>query len=341
MRLANPEFLLLLFVLPLLLVAFNRWQSRPALAYSSVTGLGRLSKAARRVRWHRRLPWLRLAALALCVVALARPQWGIQATKIDREGIAIAMAVDISSSMGAQDLLLDEQRSNRLAVVKHAFESFVAGDADTLAGREGDLVSLVTFARYSDTRSPLTLDHSALIKLLQDIEMVSLPEEDGTAIGDAMVLAIDNLRHLEGASRVLILLTDGSNNAGETSPMQAASIAKALGIKVYAIGAGTRGMAMMPARKRGGGIELRPTMVFIDDDGLTEVAEFTGGRYFRATDAQALSAIYREIDRLEKGRNVATSYQEYVEAFSPLVIFALLLIVLEVMLSNTWLRTAP
>jgi len=171
--------------------------------------------------------------------------------------------------------------------------------------------------------------------------MVSLPEEDGTAIGDGMIMAIDSLRDLEGASRVLIVLTDGSNNAGETSPMQAASVAKALGIKTYTIGAGTRGMAMMPAQKRGGGTELRPTMVFIDDEGLTEVAEFTGGKYFRATDAAALSGIYREIDRLEKGRNVATSYQEYIEMFTPLIAMAICLLLLEILLRNTWLRTTP
>lgn len=341
MRVVDPEWLILLALLPVLAYALKHLRRDRALAYSSVTGLAHLSRNSVRVRWHRWLPWLRVAAILCCVLALARPQWGIQATKIDREGIAISMVVDISSSMGAEDLMIDETLKNRLSVVKDTFKSFVMGDETALGGRDGDLISLISFARFSDIRSPGTLDHDALVALLDDIEMVSLPEEDGTAIGDGMVLAIDGLRELAGSSRVMILLTDGSNNAGETSPMQAASVAKALGIKVYAIGAGTRGMAMMPAKKRGGGTELRPTMVFIDDEGLTEIAEFTGGKYFRATDGKALSEIYREIDRLEKGRNVSTSYQEYVEIFMPFAMLAIVLLLLEALLANTWLRTAP
>jgi len=142
MRLVNPELLLLMFILPVLAYALMRWQRQPGLAWSNVAGLQTLSQSTPRVRWHRRLPWLRLLAFVLCIVALARPQWGIQATRIDREGIAIAMLVDISSSMGAQDLMIDERRSNRLSVVKDTFKSFVQGDTETLAGREGDLISL-------------------------------------------------------------------------------------------------------------------------------------------------------------------------------------------------------
>lgn len=340
-RLANPEFLALLALLPLLYWFLKKWQRPAALGHPHLKGLEALARKSRRVRWLRWLPMLRYLALILCVAALSRPQWGYQATKTHREGIAIAMAVDISSSMGAKDLMLDEQRSNRLAVVKETFNHFLSGDQTTLSGREGDLIGLVTFARYSDLRSPPTLDHKALVRILDEVNIVTLSEEDGTAIGDGMIAAIDGLRNLENTSRVLILLTDGSNNAGVTSPMQAAAVAKAMGIKVYAIGAGTRGTALMPAKKRGGGIEMRPTMVFIDDDGLTQVAEHTGGRYFRATDGEALAAIYREIDRLEKGRNTSSSYQEYHETFTLLALAALALLFVESLLRNTWLRTTP
>ncbi|MFK7965317.1 MAG: VWA domain-containing protein [Burkholderiaceae bacterium] len=339
-RFANPEFLLLLVLLPLLALWLYRKRSVLALAHPDLTGFQLAIKQTRRVKWAKKLPWLRFLALALCVLALSRPQWGFEATKTHREGIAIAMAVDVSSSMGAQDLMLDERRSDRLSVVKHTFNAFMSGDDQSLPGRDGDLIGLVTFARYSDVRSPPTLDHQALTRMLDDVRIVTLSEEDGTAIGAGLMAAIDGLREVGNASRVLILLTDGSHNAGQVSPMQAAAVARTLGIKIYAIGAGTRGTAMMPARKRGGGIEMRPTMVFIDDDGLTELAEHTGGRYFRATDAKALAEIYQEIDRLEKGRNTATSYQAYREVFSPIAGLALLLLLIEVLMRHTWLRVA-
>ena len=189
--------------------------------------------------------------------------------------------------------------------------------------------------------SPLTLDHNALIGLLEQVEIVQLPEEDGTAIGDGIVAGIEQLRGAAGASKVMILLTDGSHNAGEVEPIQAAQIASALGIKVYTIGAGTRGIALMPSRNRDGSIDYVPGQVFIDEFTLERIATMTGGRYFRATDAAALRAIYGEIDRLAKARHVAESYQKYVDAFGPLLALGLGLLLLEVMLVNTRLRTVP
>ena len=349
MRLASPYFLGLLILLPF----FWYWLRQRgvasahnnALAFPSTQLLQEFASFKSRAR--KVLPLLRWLALLLCILALTRPQWGIEATKIVREGIAIAMVVDISSSMAAEDLQLDEKKSNRLEVVKHTFKSFVTGDSDNanssadLQGREGDMIGMFTFARYTEALSPLTLDHAAVLDMLEQVKLVPLPEEDGTAIGDAIVMGVEGLRRGGSVSKVMILLTDGTNNAGDTAPLQAAQIAKALGIKIYTIGTGTRGIAMMPARLRGGGFELRPTPVYIDEDSLTDVAELTGGKYYRATDSETLAAIYAEIDRLEKGENVIESYQQYVEMFPPLLFAALALLLLEILLSTTFLRTVP
>jgi Ca-activated chloride channel family protein len=168
-----------------------------------------------------------------------------------------------------------------------------------------------------------------------------MAEEDGTAIGDAIVTGIEGLRRAGGASKAMIVLTDGSNNAGDTPPLQAAQIAKALNIKIYTIGTGSRGVAMMPVRRADGSSYQLPTQVYIDEDNLTQVAELTGGRYFRATDSAALRSIYSEIDRLEKAENVVESFQEYIEGFPLFLLLALALLLLEALLANTYLRTLP
>jgi Ca-activated chloride channel homolog len=340
MRLADPGALLLLLLLPPLL-----WWARTRIApvgvgYPALADLVRL-RPSLPARLHQALPWLRALVLILMIVALARPQWGVEATKIQREGIAIAMVVDISSSMGALDLQIGDRQADRLEVVKETFRDFITGDDGTLAGRDGDIVGMITFARYADAPSPLTLDHDALLGLLEQVEMVQQPEEDGTAVGDGMVLAIERLREAAGASKVMILLTDGSHNAGDVEPIQAAQIASALGIKIYTIGAGTRGTALMPTRGRDGSVNYAPAQVFIDEFTLGQIASLTGGRYFRATDAAALRSIYGEIDRLEKARHVAESYQRYVDAFPPVVAVGLALLLLEIVLVNTRLRAVP
>jgi Ca-activated chloride channel homolog len=230
---------------------------------------------------------------------------------------------------------------DRLEAVKATFRAFVEGDSGALAGREGDLVGMIMFARYADIISPLTLDHRAVLELLDQVELVSLAEDDGTAVGDAIVAGVDRLREASGASRVMILLTDGSHNAGEVEPLAAARVASALGIKIYTIGAGSRGIALMPVRARSGGLEYRPAQVFIDEHTLEQVARLTGGHYFRATDADALRAIYAEIDRLETATNVAEHYQRYLEAFPLVLLAALALLALEVVLVSTRLRTVP
>ena len=225
-------------------------------------------------------------------------------------------------------------------MVKATFRDFVTGGIG-LDGRGGDAIGMVTFARYADNISPPTLDHEALLGLLDQVGIVELPTEDGTAIGDAIVRAIDLLGEAEGASKVIILLTDGSYNAGETEPLVAAQIAGAYGIRIHAIGAGTRGTALMPVPAADGGIDYRPSEVTIDEATLEQIAQLSEGRYFRATDAAALRSIYAEIDRLEKGRNVAELHQRYVEIYPLVVALGLILLVLEIVMANTRLRAIP
>jgi Ca-activated chloride channel family protein len=340
MRLANPEALVLLFLVPPLLWWTTRRGAPVGIGYPALSELVRLRPSW--PAWARQaLPWLRALALTLIIGALARPQWGVEATKVLREGIAIAMVVDISSSMGALDLQINDRQVNRLDVVKETFRDFVTGDGGALSGRDGDIIGMVTFARFADVLTPLTLDHRAVLGLLDGVGLVPLPEEDGTAIGDAMVLAIERLRAAAGAGKVMILLTDGSHNAGDVEPTEAAQIASALGIRIYTIGAGSRGIALMPSRNRDGSISYVPGQVFIDEFTLQRVASMTGGRYFRATDADALRSIYAEIDRLEKAQNVAEHQQRYVEIFPLAVALGLVLLVGEIVLVTTRLRTIP
>lgn len=342
MRFDEPWLLLLLVAVPALFLWMRR-RNRPAtVGYTSTGDLGSLGGTFM-TRLRALLPWLRLLVLALCIVALARPQWGQQVTRIYRDGIAIVMVVDVSSSMGALDLQIGEEQANRLDVVKETFRGFVeGGDGEGAeSGREGDLIGMVTFARFSDNLSPLTLDHDALLLALDEIDIVQIADEDGTAIGDAVVMGAELLQRAGAKSRVMIVLTDGSNNAGNTTPLDSASAAKALGIKVYTIGTGTRGTAMTPVRQSDDKVVVVPTQVFIDERTLTDMAEATGGRYFRATDGAALHAIYDEIDRLEKSTNVAEQYQRYIEGYPALLLAALLLLFGEAALVNTRLRALP
>ena len=350
MRFENPWALLLLAVPPALFLWLRR-RDRPAGVGYTATGDLEILGGAFMTRLRAALPWVRLLVLALCVVALARPQWGQQVTRIYRDGIAIVMVVDVSSSMGALDLQIGDEPANRLDVVKETFRGFIEGgeegegegegEGEPESGREGDLIGMVTFARFGDNLSPLTLDHDALLLALDEIDIVQVSEEDGTAIGDALAMGAELLQRAGAKSKVMILLTDGSNNAGATGPVDAAAAAKALGIRIHAIGAGTRGVAMTPVRQGDDTTVMVPTQVFIDERMLAGVAEATGGRYFRATDGAALREIYAEIDRLEKSTNVAEQYQRYVEGFPALLLCALLLLCAEAALVNTRLRALP
>lgn len=339
MRFADPYVLILLVLLPLIWLWARRKQASlmamPAAAPDFV------ARKSWRIRVRLLMPWIRFAVLALGIVALARPQWGVEVTKVVREGIAIAMVVDISTSMGALDLAEDGTEESRLDVVKRTFEGFVKGTGQDSVGRKGDAIAMITFAQYSDVINPPTLDHSALLSTLEAASIVTVSEEDGTAIGDAIVLAADALTRHGTGSKVMIVLTDGSNNAGDIEPVIAASVAASQNIKLYAIGAGSKGLAVTPVRDQDGELVMQESQVYIDEFTLTKVAEQTGGRYFRATDGDALKAIYDEIDRLEKAPHVAQRFQQYREGYPLVLLAALVLLLSELGLVNTKLRALP
>ncbi len=340
MRFTDPKLLLLLLLVPIL-VGLLRRGARPLALGFPVSGELRRLPPSLAVRLHRALPWLRGLVIGLAVLALAGPQWGVETTTVRREGIAIALVVDTSSSMSAIDLKQGDHPSNRLDVVKATLRDFITGRAVAEGGRGGDAIALVTFARYPDTISPPTLDHEALLGLLDQVTMVALATEDGTAIGDAIVRAVDLLDQAQGASKVIVLLTDGSFNAGEVEPLVAAQLAAAYGIKVDTIGAGSRGMALMPVAAGDASAGYVSSAVTIDEQTLEQIAELTGGHYFRATDADALRSIYAEIDRLAKAPNVALHQQRYFELYPLIVALALALLAFEMVMVNTRLRTVP
>lgn len=268
--------------------------------------------------WRVRLAWVPDALVALAVVgfaaALAGPRTGEGFSQVRRDGIAIMMVVDTSGSMSALDLSTAERERTRLGAVQDVFEHFVLGGGG-LPGRRDDAIGLVSFAAWADTAAPLTLDHETLVAVARNLEITTLREENYTAIGDALGLAVERLRESPARSRVAVLLTDGVNNAGVESPRAAAELARAQGVRVYTIGAGTTGLAHVRVR-RGTGTELRPVRVEIDEATLRDVAERTGGRYFRAGDAEALVGVYAEIDRLERAPITEDRSRQYREWFA-------------------------
>ncbi|MEE8170844.1 MAG: VWA domain-containing protein [Phycisphaerae bacterium] len=349
--------------LPLAALVWFRWigrNRRPVIQYSSLDAV-----LAAGPTWtgraRRLLPVLRTAAILLLIICIARPRKGNEQTRIDAEGIAIQLVVDRSGSMEAMDFELDGRRASRLAVVKKVVKDFVLGVED-LPGRPDDLIGAIVFARYADGRCPLTLNHDFLVDTLEQTPIVTR-EDDGTAVGDALALGVERLRAVEQRrglrpdqkieSKIIILLTDGESNAGDIEPIRAAEMAAAYGIKVYTIGAGTRGMAPYPTVDPFSGRRvLRSMPVNIDEETLTEIAQITDGQYFRATDTESLKDVYAKIDELEKTRVEERRYMEYKELATewvrlgrvtvpPLLGCVFVLLVLEVVLGNTWLRRIP
>jgi Ca-activated chloride channel family protein len=292
----------------------------------------------------------RIVALLLLIVALARPQFGVEHVVDVNQGIAIEIVVDRSTSMGEQ-MSYQGETLTRLDVVKRLFRDFVLGDGRELEGRPSDMIGMVSFARYADTICPLTLSHDTLTEFLDTVELARQRNEDGTAIGDGVALAAARLHTAEETlarqsggerryniqSKVIILLTDGRNNAGERSVEEAAALAAEWGIKIYAIGVGGRGLSTFDTIF--GNFNLAGPAV--DRQSLTLLATKTGGVFRMAEDAESLRSVYAEIDQLERSEFEVVRYVDYSERFMPYALGALILVGLEVVLGGTLLRTAP
>jgi len=349
-RFSQPLFLLCFLLIPLVFF-FIRKKKLAALTYSDTQNFVALPFSLK----HRLiyLPTiLRLITLSCLIVALARPQAGLETEKRSTSGVAIEVAIDRSGSMQEQ-LLFNGRPQTRLAVVKALFENFALG-GNGLKGRPDDLLGIVSFARYAKTVCPLTLAHGAIKPLLKSIKLAANRNEDGTAIGDALALAAARLYKAEETinkqaqskqneaqdyeikSKIIILLTDGQNNAGNKSPFEAAELAAKWGIKIYTIGVG----GSLTQQGFFGNFSM-PLEAIVDVQSLQLIAKKTGGKFFLAEDVTSLRNIYREIDELEKTEFKASQSTHYQELFFPWVLAAALALILEIILSTTYLRRLP
>jgi len=319
--------LFLLLLIPLL-VAWYSWKGRKkqaSITYSSLKAFEKIPATLRERLKH--LPFaLRMLALIFLIIALARPQNFSAGQSVNAEGIDIAMVLDISGSMLAEDF-----KPNRLDAAKEVIDEFVQG-------RTSDRIGLVIFSREAFTQCPLTIDYSVLRNLLGDIKTGMI--EDGTAIGNGIANGVNRLKDSDAESRVVILLTDGVNNAGEVDPISAAEIAATFGIRIYTIGVGTRGEAPYPVPTPFG-TRYQMIPVEIDEAILKKIAETTGGQYFRATNNKALEEIYNKIDKMEKTKIEITSYKNAKELFAGWLGIGFLLLFLELIASKTILRKLP
>ncbi len=329
-------------------VLFALLLAAPALWWSS-RGAGRVLFSSLRAlpaggrTWRTQLAWLPDALMALAVaslvIALAGPRAGDRNARIRREGIAVMMAVDISGSMCALDLSQRRRELTRLDAVKQVFEQFVLGGGG-LDGRADDAIGLVAFAKYAETRSPLTLDHGNLAAAARQLDFAP-EEEDGTALGAGLQLAIERLREFDARSKVAILLTDGKSNVHEISEDSAIDDAVKAGIKVYTIGAGTKGLAPIRRECRDSQSPLVQIEVSIDEATLRKIADRTGGQYFRATDQASLRQIYAQIDRLERTAFEEERFTEYHQYYGWFVAIAMGLVVAALLLRGSVLRRLP
>lgn len=329
MRFADPWWLVLVPIAVLLVWRRGRVR-RSTVLYSSVAELKRLPRTfAQRVR--RALPAVEALGLVLLAVAIARPQSGREDSVVASYGVAIELVIDKSQSMAETDLdpdPWDRRQESRLDVVKEVVADFVDPGGD-LPGRPNDLLGLISFAGFVDTHCPLTLDHPVLLNLLEDVRMPRVDRRDPaareqlmTAVGDALVVAVDRLREAPAESKVVVLLSDGESNIGEASPHAAAEAAKAAGVTVYTIGVGTPRQGL-------------------DEDSLRDVAEVTGGRYFNARDAAGLENVYREIDALQRSEITSVQFTRWREQFLPFLLSGLGLLLVHRILMDTRFRSLP
>jgi Ca-activated chloride channel family protein len=322
---ARPLILLLLLALPAWWWRRRR-RSRPAAEYSDLRQLSDVGSK----RWMGEVPaGLRSLALGAWIIAAAGPQTAVEPNEITREGIAIVVSVDVSSSMLAEDFA----PSNRLDVAKEQSIAFIRA-------RRFDRIGLVSFAGEALTRVPVTVDYAVLEQAVLDLRVGEL--DDGTAIGTAIATAANRLRRVEGKSKVVVLMTDGENNRGRIDPRTAAEAAQRVGIRIYTIGIGTEGEARTPIGTGvGGRLRYQTLPVRIDEELLQDIAQTTGGRYFRATDAEALSRIFQQIDQLEKTPVQITRYTQYNEAYRLPLLIGLAALALELVIGATVVVRVP
>lgn len=324
---AQPYWLALLAVIPAL-IWWERRRARRGAASVRFSSLDLLHAAERtwRVRLRRLPAVLRVAVLSLAILAMARPQERNVVVERSAEGIDIMLALDISTSMRARDF-----HPNRFEAARDVAREFVLN-------RETDRVGLIVFAGKAFTQAPLTIDYSFLLRMLADVQMGIV--EDGTAIGNALAMAVNRLRDSEAESKVVILLTDGQNNRGEVDPQTAADVARALGVRVYTVGVGTSEPMFdeQPHPLRG---HVNAAALEIDEESLRSIAETTGGQYFLASDKEGLRRVYADIDRLERTEIEESTYTERAERFAIFLWPAFALLLLEVVLSTTALRVWP
>lgn len=361
MQLYSPWALLLLLILPATAYLTRRKRRSAAVRFPSLADM-KAALVSWRLRLRPILKLLRLACLILLIIALARPRKGTKISETATEGVAIEVVADRSGSMQAE-MDYRGKKLNRLETVKRVLAEFIRGEGG-LKGRSSDLVGLVTFARYADTKCPLVHSHDVLLEFLRQTEIVKMRAEDGTAIGDAIALAAARLKKAEEEieqrkaqlglagqadtdeetgfrikSKVIILLTDGINNAGQYSPLQAAQLAKEWGIKIYTIGIGSA-QAYTTIQTMLGSYKV-PTQDNIDEALLKAIAENTGGFYGRAGDAKTLRKIVEKIDSLEKTKVKSVQYTQYAEQFGPLALAALVLLAGEMLFGCTIFRKIP
>jgi Ca-activated chloride channel family protein len=330
-RFLQPEWFWALTLLPLVMLWRGRRGPVAAIQYSDV-GLARA--VARRSR-SRIGNWVWLFAVfgaALMIAGLARPQRGHSRTEVTANGIDIVLVLDVSGSMQALDFLIDNQRVNRIEVVKSVVGKFIEE-------RPNDRIGIIAFAGSPYLVSPITLDHDWLQQNLERVAIGGV--DDGTAIGSAIAAAVNRLRATPAKSKVVILLTDGMNNTGKISPLAAAEAARALGVKVYTIGVGVRGKAPVPVRDEAGNMRLVMAQVDVDEKTLQTVADQTGGKFYRATDTDSLKKIYEQINRLETSAQTVQKFENYDELYAWALIPALAILGFSFLLQHTRYRRLP
>jgi Ca-activated chloride channel family protein len=334
MTFGHPYLLLLLLLLPAAAWLKGRRGPPPAFLYSSVQILGNMTRLTRS-RAGQFLAALRWLTLALLIVALAQPRLTRSETKVTASGVDIAVALDLSGSMRAEDFQIARKRVNRLTMAKEVLKKFVEK-------RPADRIGLIAFASDAYIAAPLTLDHDFLLKNLERLDFGTI-DDSRTAIGSALSTALNRVRELKSKSKILILMTDGQNNAGKVAPLTVAEAAKTLGVKVYTIGVGTQGMAPTPVGRNPftGETIYEPRPVDIDEDTLKKIAQMTSGKYYRADNSARFEAIYNEIDQLEKTEAEVKKYAHHRELFAWLISPGLGLLLLEILLRHTVLRRLP